>query len=99
MTKNAKNIYLFLCLLTVCLLIAAARQTQAASGEAPSPAAGYVLGEYEGRIALFDAADPAPLYVFEKSTAALPEADRTALKNGIPIEDADAMRRVMEDFF
>ena len=100
MSGKIRTVYLFLALFTVCLLVAAALQTQAGTAAAEEETAYlYELREYGGRIALFADAGNAPLHVFDRGTADLPDADRAALARGIPVRDTEELRRLLEDYF
>ncbi len=68
--------------------------------EASLPPAGerYVLGCYDGRLALFPVGDPVPERVYEVWVSRLPEADRRALEKGILIESDERLAQLLEDY-
>ncbi len=56
-----------------------------------------ILGNYNGRIALWDGGDQ-PRTVFSRSVASLPPADQTALDRGIPIHSRAQLIQLLEDY-
>ena len=100
MNRKIRNIFLFLSVFTVCLLVASVLQERATEAtRAEEGAYLYELRSYEGRIALFSSGSDAPLHVFDKETATLPPADREALGRGIRLASAEELRRCLEDYF
>ena len=59
---------------------------------------GFLLGIHDGKIALWKGDDPEPVRVFPYRASLLPPADQRALKNGIPIEDAHDLSRLLEEY-
>ena len=59
---------------------------------------GFLLGIYEGKIALWKDNDPTPYKVFPYYAAMLPREDRNALKKGIYLENEDQLRKLVEDY-
>jgi hypothetical protein len=60
--------------------------------------AGYLLGIHDGKIALWKNEDPELIRVFPYRAELLPPADQHALQNGIPIEDAHHLSRLLQDY-
>ncbi len=58
----------------------------------------FLLGSYEGYVALWKGCDPDPYKVFPYSVASLPPADQRALAEGIRIEDEKALIQLLEDY-
>lgn len=58
----------------------------------------FILREYEGRIGIFVAGEKEPLEVLNVFVFTLPTTDRAALKIGITVYGADALRTLIEDF-
>ena len=54
----------------------------------------YILGEWEGRLAVYRTADS----VLDVYLGLLPPADAQALREGIPVEDQTELDRRLEDF-
>ena len=59
---------------------------------------GFLLGIYEGRIALWKDNDPKPYKVFPYYAAMLPKEDRNTLKKGIYLENEEQLRKLVEDY-
>ncbi len=59
---------------------------------------GFLIGAYNGRIALWKDNDPQPWKVFPYPISALPAQEQQALKNGIPVESMDDLNKLLENF-
>ena len=59
--------------------------------------AGFLLGVYEGKIALWKDGSTQPT-VFPYRAALLPRDDRQKLERGIRIENEDQLIQLLEDF-
>ena len=59
---------------------------------------GFLLGIHDGKIALWQDEDPKPIRVFPYRAELLPPSDQQALQNGIPIEDAHHLSRLLQDY-
>jgi len=59
---------------------------------------GFILGIYEGRIALWKDNDPEPYKVFPYYASMLPRKDRETLKKGIYLENEEQLRKLVEDY-
>lgn len=57
-----------------------------------------VLGSWKGYVALFRGNDEEPWQIFPTSVAALPDADRQKLEEGIIIRSQTALDRILEDY-
>lgn len=60
--------------------------------------AGFLVGTYNGRIAVWKDDDPEPFRVYPCPVYLLPQKERKALRQGIRIEDMDDVRRFLENF-
>ena len=60
--------------------------------------ASWVLGSYDGYIALYNQNCPQPLEIYPYKTQILPKTDQQALAEGIPVRDADQLTRLLQDF-
>ena len=58
----------------------------------------FLLGNYNGFIALWQLPDPNPRVVFPYSAASLPPADQEKLEEGILIDSEDALQKLLEDY-
>lgn len=73
-------------------------------GALPASAAGedaedYLLGEYEGYVAVWYPAQASiPAMITDISARDLPLQDRVELREGIPAADRDEVMRLLEDF-
>ena len=57
-----------------------------------------VLGSWKGYVALFRGNDEEPWQIFPTTVAALPDADRANLEEGIIIRSQAALDRILEDY-
>lgn len=57
----------------------------------------FVLGEYDGRIALLEEGNEQPLAIYETPISSLYPTDAELLKNGIRIENPADLTRLIED--
>ena len=57
-----------------------------------------ILGSWKGYVALFRGNDEEPWQIFPTAVAALPEADRTKLEEGIIIRSDAALQEILEDY-
>ena len=58
----------------------------------------FLIGNYQGYIALWTQETPKPDYVFPYSIASLPPADQTAVNNGIRVETEKELDQMLEDY-
>lgn len=59
---------------------------------------GFLLGIHDGFIALWRTDSPQPAEVFPYRADSLPIADQEALKKGIPVESAQDLAHLLEDY-
>ena len=59
---------------------------------------GFLIGNYNGRLAVWKDDDPEPLRVFPCPVYLLPKKDRDALQAGIPIDSMEDVRHFVENF-
>lgn len=70
-----------------------------ASSSGVSEDAGYMLGVYDGYVAVWYPAEAnVPAMITEIRAGDLPLSDRVALRGGIPAADRDEVMRLLEDF-
>ena len=67
------------------------------TGAPSSPAPILWLGAWEGRLAAFQEGAAAPVEVYDVFLAALPEADRQALLDRIPVRDEEELETLLQD--
>ena len=66
---------------------------------APTEAAIYaVIGEWEGKVAVYFVDGETPKTVYDTAVRTLPEAEQTKLKNGIPVFSAKELAVLLEDY-
>ncbi len=88
----------------VLILVSAAKgiahdRTEAAMREASrAETVGFVLGEYEGKLALYREHSAKPYQVLEMETYLLSEEDRTALQTGILVGTEEELWQLLEDW-
>lgn len=58
---------------------------------------GFLLGSLDGKIALWQDADPTP-HIFPYAVTSLPLADQQALERGIYIEEEGQLRDLLQDY-
>ena len=58
----------------------------------------FLLGNYNGFIALWQLPESSPRVVFPYSTASLPPVDQEKLAKGIRIESEEELRNLLEDY-
>ncbi len=57
-----------------------------------------ILGTWKGYVALFDKKMEEPRQIYPYLAASLPEADQTALENGIVIRSEKRLQEILEDY-
>ena len=62
------------------------------------PPVGYVLREYQGHLALYREKATRPYRILDTETWLLSEEDKSALSEGIFLEDEQALRQLLEDW-
>lgn len=60
---------------------------------------GFLLGIYEGKIALWQDNKEDPVQVFPYQASMLPEADQQMLRRGIHVDSIRELYRLIEDYF
>ena len=68
------------------------------SSAARAPAVGYIVGQWEGLLAVYAADGGQPLEIFDVYIASLPPEERVRLTAGIPAVDDVALARLLEDY-
>ena len=76
-------------------------QTPATPQTAPEPEPEkhmYEMGIWEGKVAVFLPDTDVPMRITEMPVTSLPQADQQALRERIPVYDAEALASYLEDF-
>ena len=59
---------------------------------------GFLLGIYEGKVALWKDGQEKPVKVLPYQASMLPEADQKALEKGIRVENLRELYKMIEDY-
>lgn len=59
---------------------------------------GFLLGVYEGKVALWIDGISKPYYISEYSVQLLPPADQQRLEQGIKVRSREELNRLLEDY-
>lgn len=59
---------------------------------------GFLLGVYEGKVALWIDGFSKPYYISEYSVRLLPPADQQRLEQGIKVRSREELNRLLEDY-
>ena len=58
----------------------------------------YIIGEYNGKVACFEKGTDEPFIITDVYIKYLPERDKELLRDGIELDDAKLLSRVLEDY-
>jgi hypothetical protein len=61
-------------------------------------ASGFVVGTWEGRLAVFVLGEAQPTRVYEVFVASLPPAEQVRLQEGVAVADHLALAALIEDY-
>ncbi len=69
-------------------------------GGAPAPTdqPRYVIGNWEGQVAVFEGQAAYPMQVFDVYVSTLPEEERAKIQTGIPVADETQLYQLLEDY-
>ena len=76
----------------------AAVYSEPAATAAETRPEGYVIRDFNGKIAVFRSGEDKPLSVTSTRTATLPKADIKKLKSGILTQSRQELERILEDY-
>ncbi len=103
-----KSVIAACCLIAICLAVTLwiVPAIQAANSGEPSsqpPVSSavtpkYIVGSYEGQIAVFQYGEIKPFQILESKLTDLPAADQTLLERGIEVASDTDLIRVLEDY-
>jgi len=68
------------------------------SQDAADPEAGYLLGEYNGRVSVLSPDTREPEMIFDIFLRTLPDADQELLRQGIRVSTYAELTRLIEDY-
>lgn len=60
---------------------------------------GFLLGIYEGKVALWKDNQKKPIKVFPYQASLLPEADQERLRQGVHVNSISELYKLIEDYF
>lgn len=60
---------------------------------------GFLLGIYEGKVALWKDNQKKPIKVFPYQASLLPEADQERLRQGVHVKSISELYKLIEDYF
>jgi hypothetical protein len=60
---------------------------------------GFLLGIYEGKVALWKDHNPKPIKVFPYQASQLPEQDQKLLEEGVHVDSLGQLRKLIQDYF
>lgn len=72
--------------------------TVVSSSASPKEPEGYILREYDGKLAIFKPGGAEPLYVFSVSMETMSDYDKTALQQGISADNLEELKTLVEDY-
>lgn len=87
--------------IVLCALAQAAQSRKAAGRQEETttlPQVDYVLGEYDGYLALFRGEQKQPYQILDMPVQLLSDYDRGQIAEGIHVESEQELRRLVEDF-
>lgn len=85
---------MILCILACAFFLNITKDGQAKTGGYN----GYILKEYNGKIAVFSGDNSTPVEVFDVEYSSLPYADRQELSAGIKADNLKKIYQIAEDF-
>jgi len=77
---------------------ASAESLSGQSSAVESRAPAYLIGEYQGNVAVFRFGETKPVQILETPLSVLPEEDRRLLQKGIPVETEEELISILEDY-
>lgn len=105
MIRKGIRIFCAVCLIfSVAVLTTDAVRTTMAEAETEpansqeSVQAPYMLGEYQGKVASYQAGNAEPLEVFDVYLENLPKINQQELLRGIPAQSLSELQRLIEDY-
>lgn len=97
-------IVLIICTLIVCLFFVVfiiktySPKKEISSEITTYPVTGYLLGEYEGKLATYSTNSDVPIEVFDVYVSSLPVEDIEEIEEGIYANNEEALQSLIEDF-
>ncbi len=63
-----------------------------------APSSRYVIGDWQGQVAVFEGDQAFPRQVFDVYVSTLPAQEQQQVKKGIPVEDEAHLSVLLEDY-
>lgn len=105
MKKTPVYLVLITCTILVCIVIVAFLFNNKSTLNQPQENqtkqvidSGYLIKEYDGKIATFKPKSDTPIEVFDVYTSTLPESEITQLKKGIYAKDKKELQQLIEAY-
>ena len=73
-------------------------QTTSSTTLSTAPKSGYILGPWNGKLALYAAGNPYPKEVYDIFVRSFPEEEQTRLEQGIPAATEAELEELLEDY-
>ena len=58
----------------------------------------YVIGDWQGQVAVFEGRQAYPMQVFDVYVGTLPATQRQQVLDGVPVHDGEQLWQVLEDY-
>ncbi len=58
----------------------------------------YTIGEWNGKVAVFEEDDTYPMQIFDTDVAGLPDEQRAQVEQGVPVVRAEELYQILEDY-
>lgn len=68
------------------------------SAQEDPPSSGYIIRDYDGKVAIFSVGSSVPEMVFDVYTRTLPEEDRERLASGVYVATYEELTALVEDY-
>lgn len=97
--KAGKKTIICISVIALSLIMSAFAMTSGnGKGSDQPPQDGYLIREYEGKIAVFTTADDELIVLTDIEVKNLPSIDRESLQNGIFMQNSVELAQILEDF-
>ncbi len=84
--------------LIACMVLARATLPARVPASSSAPAAAYVAGVLDNRLAIYIAGQDKPALLTDIDVRTLPRADQSALYAGVPVASDEALAHLLEDY-
>lgn len=84
--------------LSAVVLLVVFRVLLPARAQPYTPPPAYTIGEWEGKVAVFEGEDTYPMQIFDTDVAGLPDEQRAQVEEGVPVVRAEELYQILEDY-